>query len=48
MFFLQERVGVFVVDVIEDGKNGYCSPSFDDEDFYQTIRRTLGERGKLS
>ena len=37
-----------VVDVIEDGKNGYCSPSFDDEDFYQTIRRALDERGKLS
>lgn len=37
-----------VVDVIEDGQNGYCSPSFDDEDFYQTIRRALDELGKLS
>lgn len=37
-----------VVDVIENGKNGYCSPSFDDEGFYQTIRRALDERGKLS
>lgn len=36
-----------VVDVIENGKNGYCSPSFDDEDFYQTIRRALDERGTL-
>ena len=37
-----------MVDVIEVGKNNYCSPSFDDEDFYQTIRRALDERGKLS
>ena len=36
-----------IVDVIENGKNGYCSPSFDDEDFYQSIRQALKDRGKL-
>lgn len=37
-----------IVDVIEDGKNGYCSPSFGDEDFCQTIKRAVDGRGSLS
>ena len=37
-----------IVDVIEDGKNGYCSPSFDDGDFYHTIKKALDEQGVLN
>lgn len=37
-----------IVDVIENGKNGYCSQTFDDEEFYGIIKRALVEQGKLS
>lgn len=37
-----------VVDVLENGKNGYCSSSFADDDFYKSIKQALNERGKLN
>lgn len=36
-----------VVDVIEDGVNGYLAESFDDEDFYRKIKQAMSERGKI-
>ena len=37
-----------VADVIHDGVNGYLSSGFDDESFYQKIRQSICERGKIS
>ena len=36
-----------VVDVIEDGVNGYLSESFDEEDFYRKIKQAMNERGSI-
>ena len=36
-----------VVDVIEDGVNGYLAENFDDEDFYKKIKQAMSERGKI-
>ncbi len=36
-----------VVDVIEDGVNGYLADSFDDEAFYRKIKQAISERGKI-
>lgn len=36
-----------VVDVIEDGVNGYVAESFDDEDFYRKIKQAMNERGSI-
>jgi len=36
-----------VVDVIEDGVNGYLAESFDDEEFYRKIKQAISERGKI-
>ena len=37
-----------IVDVIEEGKNGYLVSSFNDEDFYQKIKYALNDKGKLT
>ena len=37
-----------VVDVVHDGVNGYMAPKIDDEMFYQSVKRALAERGKIS
>lgn len=37
-----------IVDVIEDGKNGYMPSKIDDELYYQTVKRALLERHKIS
>lgn len=37
-----------IVDVIEDGKNGYISADFDDESFYQKIKQAINEKGRIS
>lgn len=37
-----------VVDVINDGDNGYMASDVDDEMYYQTVKRALAERGKIS
>ena len=37
-----------VVDVIHDGVNGYMSIEIDDEYYYQSVKRALIERGKIS
>lgn len=36
-----------VVDVIQDGINGYLSTSFNDDSFYNKIKQALSERGKI-
>lgn len=37
-----------VVDVIEDGKNGYIAADFDDESFYLKIKQAINEKGRIS
>ena len=37
-----------VVNVIEDGKNGYITADFDDESFYQKIKQAINEKGRIS
>ena len=37
-----------VPEVILDGRNGYLSKSFDDDDFYKKIKQALSEKGKLN
>lgn len=37
-----------IVDVIEDGKDGYVTKTFDDEEFYHKIKFALNEKGKLN
>ncbi|MBO4718387.1 MAG: glycosyltransferase [Prevotella sp.] len=37
-----------VVDVIEDGKNGYITADFDEESFYQKIKQAINEKGRIS
>lgn len=36
-----------VVDVIEDGGNGYLAETFDDESFYRKIKQAMSERGRI-
>lgn len=37
-----------VVDVIEEGKNGYIAADFEDESFYQKIKQAIKEKGRIS
>lgn len=36
-----------VIDVIKDGKNGYLTQNFDDNELYIKIKQALNERGKI-
>lgn len=36
-----------VVDVIQDGTNGYMPQSFDDEEFYQKVKQAVREKGSI-
>lgn len=36
-----------VIDVIRDGKNGYLTPNFDNNELYIKIKQALNERGKI-
>lgn len=37
-----------VVDVIDNGRNGYLTKTFDDDEFYHTIKTAILERGKYN
>ena len=37
-----------IVDVIEDGANGYMTSLFEDDEFYHKIKLALNEKGKLN
>lgn len=37
-----------IVDVIHDGVNGYLTKGFSDEEFYETVKKALMEKGRIS
>ena len=37
-----------IIDVIEDGVNGYLSKDFSDENFYQKVKQAICEKGTIS